>query len=89
MAKTKETVEVLNYLNEIVDLCVGNIPADDIGVDAFSTLPESMAKIQTEPGNRNAVQAGLKYIRKLKSKIVFLEETLERIKFQQERGIIR
>ena len=89
MAKTKETVEVLNYLNEIVDLCVGNIPADDIGVDAFSTLPESMAKIQIEPGNRNAVQAGLKYIRKLKSKIVFLEETLERIKFQQERGIIR
>jgi hypothetical protein len=89
MAKTKETVEVLNYLNEIVDLCVGNIPADDIGVDAFSTLPEAMAKIQIEPSNRNAAKAGLKYIRKLKSKVVFLEETLERIEFQQERGIIR
>ena len=90
MAKTKKPeIEVLNYLNEIVDLCVGNTPADQVGVDEFSTIPETLAKIQSDPGNRNAVQAGLKYIENLKSKVVFLELTLRNLKFNQERGIIR
>lgn len=90
MAKiTKPEIEVLNYLNEIVDLCVGNTPADEIGVDEFSTLPETLSKIQLDPGNRNAIQASLKYTEKLKSKVVFLELALKSIKLGQERGIIR
>lgn len=90
MAKIKKPdIEVLNYLNEIVDLCVGNTPADVVGVDEFSTLPETLSKIQLDPGNRNAVQAGLKYTENLKSKVVFLEITLKSLKLSQERGIIR
>lgn len=89
MAKMKAEIEVLNYLNEIVDLCVGNTPADEIGVDEFSTLPETLSKIQLDPGNRNAVQKSLVYINKLKSKVVFLEITLKALKLSQERGIIR
>lgn len=90
MAKIKKPeIEVLNYLNDIVDVCVGNVPADKIGVDEFSTLPEVLSRIQTDPGNRNAVQSGLKYIEHLKSKVVFLEITLKSLKLSQERGIIR
>lgn len=89
MAKTKIEIDVLNYLNEIVDLCVGNTPADEIGVDEFSTLPETLSKIQLDPGNRNAVQKSLTYVNKLKSKVVFLEVALKNIQAGQERGIIR
>ncbi len=90
MVKTKKPeIEVLNYLNEIVDLCVGNTPADAIGANEFSTLPEVLAKLQTDPGNRNAVKMGLTYLNKLKSKVVFLELTLQALKLSQERGIIR
>lgn len=91
MAKTKPKLDIdaLGILNDIIDLCVGNIPADNIGAGEFSTIPEVLAKLQEEPGNRNAVKAGLEYIDTLKSKVVFLEASLNQLKLLQERGIMR
>ncbi len=91
MAKKKEGLEIdpLNYLSTIVDFCVGNVPADDIGVDDFSTLPEVLSKLHSDQGDRNAVAAAIKYVEKLKSKVVFLETELLRLQKLQERGIIR
>ena len=91
MAKKKEGLEIdsLNYLGQIVDFCIGNIPADEIGADDFSTLPEALSKLQTSQGDRNAVKTALTYVEKLKSKVVFLETNLLKLQKLQERGIIR
>jgi hypothetical protein len=89
MANKELKVTVVNQLDEIIDLCVGNIPAEDIGVGQFSTIPEVLSKVESEPSNRDAVYTGLKYIEKLKSKIVFLETELVQLQRLQERGIIR
>ena len=90
MAK-KEGMEIdaLDYLNQIVDFCVGNVPADEIGVNDFSTLPEALSKLQNSQGDRNAVATAIKYTERLRGKVVFLETNLLRLQKLQERGIIR
>ena len=82
-------IDVLEFLNQIVDFAVGNVPGEETGVDDFSTLPEVLSKLQTSQGDRNAVVTALKYVDKLKSKVVFLEVNLLRLQKLQERGIIR
>ena len=79
----------LDLLDEIVDYCVGNIPAQDVGAADYSTLPEALSKIGTTPGDRNASKDALDFVGKLKSKVVFLETQLLQLKRMQERGIIR
>lgn len=82
-------IDPLDYLDGIVDFCVGNIPAGDVGVDEFSTLPEVLSRLDSTPGDRNAVKTAIDYMEKLKSKIVFLETELLKLQRMQERGIIR
>lgn len=89
MATKGMEIDPLDQLDKIVDYCVGNIPADDIGADEFSTLPESLSRLEHTPGDRNAVQAAIEYTGKLKSKIVFLEDELLRLQQLQKHGIIR
>ena len=89
MADQGMEIDVLDYLDGIVDFCVGNIPADEIGANDFSTLPEALSKLNNEPGDRNAVKTALDYLEKLKSKVVFLETQLALLQRMQERGIIR
>ncbi|KKN85508.1 hypothetical protein LCGC14_0278310 [marine sediment metagenome] len=89
MANKGLEVDPLDYLEKIVDYCVGNVPADEIGANEFSTLPEALSKLDTTPGDRNAVQIAIQYMEKLKSKVVFLETQLLRLRRLQERGIIR
>lgn len=89
MANQAMEIDVLDYLDGIVDFCVGNIPADDIGANDFSTLPEALSKLDNSPGDRNAVKTALDYVEKLKSKVVFLETQLIMLQRMQERGIIR
>lgn len=89
MAKIGMEVDPLDYLDKIVDFCVGNIPADEIGANEFSTLPEALSKLENTPGDRNAVKNAIDYMGKLKSKVVFLETQLLLLQRLQERGIIR
>lgn len=89
MATKGMEIDPLDHLDKIVDFCVGNVPADEVGADEFSTLPESLARLDDVPSDRNAVAAAIEYVGKLKSKIVLLESELKRVKVLQERGIIR
>jgi hypothetical protein len=89
MAKAGMEIDPLDYLDKIVDFCVGNTPADEVGANEFSTFPEALSKLDGTPGDRNAVQAALKYAGMLKSKVVFLETQLLMLQRLQERGIIR
>lgn len=81
-------IDALDYLNQIVDFCVGNIPID-AGVNDFATLPEALSKLQTSQGDRNAVATAIKYVQKLRGKVVYLETNLLLLQRLQERGIIR
>ena len=89
MANTGLEIDPLECVDKIVDFCVGNTPADEIGANEFSTFPEALSKLDTTPGDRNAVQFAIKYTGMLKSKVVFLETQLLRLQRMQERGIIR
>jgi len=89
MAQTGMEIDPLDYLDKIVDYCAGNIPADEVGANEFSTFPEALSKLDNTPGDRNAVQAAVQYVGKLKSKVVFLETQLLMLQRLQKRGIIR
>ena len=89
MANTGMEIDPLEYVDKIVDFCVGNTPAGEIGANEFSTFPEALSKLDTTPGDRNALQFAIKYTGILKSKVVFLETQLLRLRRMQERGIIR
>lgn len=89
MANQGLEIDVLDYLDGIVDFCVGNLPADEVGANDFSTLPEALSKLDNAPGDRNAVKTALDYVGMLKSKVVFLETQLAMLQRMQERGIIR
>ena len=89
MAKTGMEFDPLECLDKIVDFCVGNTPADEIGANEFSTFPEALSKLDNTPGDRNAVQAAIKYTGMLESKVVFLKTQLLMLQRLQERGIIR
>ncbi len=89
MAQMGMEIDPLDYLDKIIDYCIGNIPADEVGANDFSTLPEALSKLDNAPGDRNAVQAAVQYVGKLKSKVVFLETQLLILQRLQERGIIR
>ena len=89
MAHQGLEIDPLEYVDKIVDFCVGNTPADEIGANEFSTFPEALSKLDNTPGDRNAVQFAIKYTGILKSKVVFLETQLLRLQRMQERGIIR
>jgi len=88
MPKPEMNLEVLKYLDEIVDLCIGNIPADDIGAGDLSTLPEALSKVESDPSHSVIIKC-LKYIEKLKLKVVFLEKALLQARLMQEHGITK
>ena len=84
MGLGKLDIELLPALEEIADICIGNIPPEDVSSGEFSTLPEILSLVQFNQDSKEYLGHGLRKVRVLEQKVRYLCSQLEMLKTKQE-----
>jgi hypothetical protein len=67
---------LLPYLNEIADFCIGNEKAEDVGFNQRTSFPELLAYVMTNPKDKVGIRTAMAKTVDLEKKVAFLKEQL-------------
>jgi len=81
--------ELLPYLEQIADVCIGNTSPDNVGAGELSTLPETLALIQYNQKNKEYAKHGIRKVQILEDMVVRLRNQLEMLSKKQELGQVK
>lgn len=85
--KTFLDIELLPYLEEIADICIGNESPESVGAGELSTLPEILSLIQYNQANKEYLKHGIRKVKIIEDKLIFMREQLELLQRKQEYGL--
>jgi len=69
-----EEIDILDRLDKISDLVVGNIAPEDISADEIGSLPELFAYIDNNKFDEKYLKEALYHIEKLEASVVDMKE---------------
>lgn len=80
----KLDIELLPYLEDLANICIGNKSPEDVGAGEYTTLPEIFALVQYNQSSKEYTAHAIRKIRAFEDKVVHLRKKLEMLKRNQE-----